>query len=89
MKTHFYRDKTKRKDFRWKIVGRNGKIVGASSEGFTTLGKCKANYRMVTLKAYNNVVVDDTKAKKAAARKAVVKKVVAARKAARGLVIHP
>lgn len=86
MKTHFYRDKTKRKDFRWKIVSRNGEIVGASSEGFTTLGKCKANYRMVTLKAYNNVVVDDTKA---AARKAVVKKVVAARKAARGLVIHP
>lgn len=73
MKTHFYRDKTKRKDFRWKIVSRNGEIVGASSEGFTTLGKCKANYRMVTLKAYNNIEIDETKAKKAAAKKAVRK----------------
>jgi uncharacterized protein YegP (UPF0339 family) len=29
--------------WRWQIKSRNGKIVGASSEGFTTLRKCRDN----------------------------------------------
>lgn len=32
--------------WRWKIVARNGKIVCASSEAFTSLAKCRKNARL-------------------------------------------
>jgi uncharacterized protein YegP (UPF0339 family) len=35
--------------WRWQIKARNGKIVGASSEGFTTLRKCRENMNLVYL----------------------------------------
>lgn len=54
MKTHYYKDRTG--NVRWKIVGRNGKIIGASTEGFSTFGKAKGNYDLVTLKSSLNPV---------------------------------
>lgn len=74
MKTRYYRDK--KGEIRWHITGRNGLIIGASTEGYPTFGKAKANYAQVTLKAWNNKVeVDDNVAvKKVAAKRTVAKK---------------
>jgi len=33
--------------FRWQIKARNGKIVAASSEGFSSRAKCKKNLWLV------------------------------------------
>lgn len=42
-----YREGVK-KDWRWRMSHRNGKIVGASSEGFTRVGRCLKNLHLVT-----------------------------------------
>jgi len=33
--------------YRWRLVAGNGKIIGASSQGFTQKGGCKRNYQLV------------------------------------------
>ena len=45
MKLHLIDDKTapKSQRFRWQLKGRNGKIVAASSEGFSTKSGCATN----------------------------------------------
>lgn len=43
-KLFFYLDAAQ--EYRWTLVSRNGKIIGASSESFTTLGNAKKNARL-------------------------------------------
>lgn len=45
MTLHLIDDKTapKTQRFRWQLKGRNGKIVAASSEGFSTAEGCEEN----------------------------------------------
>lgn len=45
MKLYLIDNKTapKSQRFRWQLVGRNGKIVAASSEGFATRAGCNEN----------------------------------------------
>lgn len=45
MKLHYYRDRNKQ--IRWKLVGRNGKIVDAATEGFSTVGKAAKNFALI------------------------------------------
>jgi uncharacterized protein YegP (UPF0339 family) len=45
MKVVFYRDV--RGEWRWKIVARNGRIVGASSEGFKRERAARRNLELV------------------------------------------
>ena len=80
MKTRYYCDK--KGDIRWQIIGRNGLVIGASTEGYPTLGKAKGNYAQVTLKAWNNKVeIDDNVTVKKAAKRVAAKKRVVTKKA--------
>ena len=45
MNVEFYQDK--RGKWRWRIIGTNGKIVGASSQGFTTRNNAITNLELV------------------------------------------
>lgn len=40
--------KDKRGEWRWTIQSRNGRIVGASSEGYKNRGMCLRNLELVT-----------------------------------------
>lgn len=40
-----FRGESKR-EYRWRIKARNGKIIAASSEGFSSRAKCLANLRL-------------------------------------------
>ncbi|MGK0188577.1 MAG: hypothetical protein ACI9R3_004388 [Verrucomicrobiales bacterium] len=42
-KWHFYQDK--KREWRWKRVARNGRIVGSSSEGYKNRSDCIDNAR--------------------------------------------
>lgn len=57
MKLIYYRDTAG--EHRWKLVARNGKIVGSSSEGFSTRKKAKDNYDKVRSYSVNLVVEED------------------------------
>ena len=48
---------TKSQRFRWQLKGRNGKIVAASSEGFSTAEGCEENVIRTVEGLYNNVTV--------------------------------
>lgn len=41
-------------ELRWRLVARNGKILADSGEGFTRMGKVKANIRSVAKQFYDN-----------------------------------
>lgn len=45
MKVKFYVDK--RIKIRWRIIGANGEIVGASTQGFATKGIARKNAKLV------------------------------------------
>ena len=45
MKTEFYKDK--KGEHRWRVKSPNGKIVGASSEGFTRMRAAKRNLELM------------------------------------------
>ncbi len=54
MRTHegsttieFFQDKAK--EYRWRVIARNGEIIGASSEGFTTFHNAKKNLGLLVL----------------------------------------
>ena len=40
-------DRAGKKDWRWALVARNGRIIDASSEGFTRKGDAMRNFRAV------------------------------------------
>ena len=42
---HFYTDA--KDEFRWRVKGENGEIIGASSEGFKSLRDCECNLALV------------------------------------------
>lgn len=42
-KVEIYKDAAK--EYRWRRIAPNGKIVGASSEGYNNKGDCEANAR--------------------------------------------
>ena len=39
----FYRDRSKRRDWRWRRIAANGEVVGASTEGYRNKSGCLAN----------------------------------------------
>ena len=45
MKVRFYKDK--RGKFRWRVTAENGKIVGASSQGFANRRLAKENVELL------------------------------------------
>ena len=51
-------------DWRWRTTGRNGRREGASTEGYSTLAKCKANYVKITTKAPGVSTAEIVKSKK-------------------------
>lgn len=53
-----YRDKAR--EWRWRRVGQNGEIVGASHEGFKNFADCQANlHRSFYSVSIEDVVVED------------------------------
>jgi len=46
--------KDKRGEWRWTIHSRNGRIVGASSEGYKNRGMCLRNLALVTARKTNS-----------------------------------
>jgi uncharacterized protein YegP (UPF0339 family) len=46
MKIEIYRDR--KREWRWRIKARNGRIVGASSEGFNRRGKAQKNLWLIS-----------------------------------------
>lgn len=45
MKTTYYKDRAGK--HRWRITGKNGEIVGASSQGFASKQKAEENLELV------------------------------------------
>jgi len=37
------------KEYRWRVTARNGEIIGASTEGFTTIQNAKKNLSLLVL----------------------------------------
>jgi uncharacterized protein YegP (UPF0339 family) len=64
MKIEWYKDEAG--EFRWRVKAANGEIIGASSEGFDTLGSAQANLEQLgevitfygLARAYDTVEVD-------------------------------
>ena len=54
MKLYMYKDKKAK--FRWKLVGRNGKIVCVSSHGFRDKRGCVRNWDLVRHFGYKKVI---------------------------------
>ncbi len=47
MSKEFMIYKDARSKYRWRVIGINGEIVGASTQGFTTRYRCKSNANLV------------------------------------------
>lgn len=43
----FFQDNTQ--EYRWRVTSRNGEIIGASSEGFSTMQSAKKNLSLLVL----------------------------------------
>jgi len=41
--------KDSKKEFRWRVTSTNGEIIGASSEGFSTMQNAKRNLSLLVL----------------------------------------
>jgi uncharacterized protein YegP (UPF0339 family) len=46
MKIEIYRDR--KREWRWRIKARNGRIIGASSEGFERRARAKRNLALIS-----------------------------------------
>lgn len=57
-KVHIYRDM--RKEWRWKLVARNGKTVAESGEGYKRKPTMLKSMRKVLMPSYK--IIDDTQA---------------------------
>lgn len=45
MKLELY--KTRNKQFRWRLTAKNGEVIAASTEAFTTKAKAKKNFVLI------------------------------------------
>ena len=69
-KVEIYTDR--KKEYRWRLRGLNGKIIDAATEGFKTRSSCIGNLN-TTAKAFQNFEIVEVKAKKKVTKKKATK----------------
>ncbi len=45
------------REYRWRVTSRNGEIIGASSEGFSSMQACKRNLSLLVL-CVNEIAIE-------------------------------
>ena len=54
----------RKKQYRWRLLGRNGRIIAVAGEGFTRKENCKKSITTLTKSVTNHTIIDKTPVKK-------------------------